>query len=199
MATARYWRIYIETTYGTIHSGLAEIQMRGVAAGADLTGSGTALSSGDYNGTYSKNFAFDDNTADGWVSTNGAGDGSWIGYDFGSDVEIVEVDLLPRPSATTQAPRAFRVEYSSDGISWSELKGYLAATWTSGVSQTFAVPLTFEPPGAIIYSAGVQVMRQPANAPVRVYSAGVQVMRRVAVIVPPDPGGRRRHASMMIG
>jgi len=192
---ARYWRIYIATTYANIHAGLSEIEMRGAAAGPDLTGSGTAISIGDYSGSFLNSNAFDDNTSSDWVSPNGAGDGSWIGYDFGSDVEILEVDILPRSSATTQGPKDFAVQSSSDGISWTGLKGYTATTWGSGVSQTFTVPENPEHPSVIIHSAGVQRLYKPQNPTVTVHTFGVQILRAIEDVVVED--SRRRNIALL--
>lgn len=190
---ARYWRIRAQTVQSGTNFALSEIQLRDVAAGADMTGSGTAISGGDFNtGTNPPANAFDNTDSTWWAGPTNGVVNSWIGYDFGSDIEIVEAVLRARSDTFAQACAAFTIDCSSDGSTWTTVKGYNAATWSAGSSQTFTVPLAAEGAPVRVYAAGVQRVYTPKDPPIRVYALGVQVIRGTASGPPPGPTGRRR-------
>lgn len=119
MAAHRYWRILLQRYNGTNYSGTQEIEMRTSIGGADATGSGTALSSGDYSAGFSKNYAFDNNAATEWAANVTEDKLSWIGYDFGAgnDVDIVEVSFTSRKTGTYHQDN-YDLQYSDDGTNW---------------------------------------------------------------------------------
>lgn len=190
---ARYWRVRALTVQSGSNFALSEIELRATSGGADLTGSGTAISGGNFNvGTNPPSNCYDNNTATWWAGpTNGVTD-SWVGYDFGSDVEVLEAVLTARnDTAFGQAPTNFAIECSADNVTWTNVKGYVTSGWTTGSSQTFAVPAAPVGAPARVFAAGVQRLYEPKDPPVRVFGYGVQVIRG-ASIAPPATGRRRQ-------
>lgn len=195
MALHRYWRIQAKAIQAGSNFALAEIQMRIVAGGADQTAPGGAvLSSSDFAGLPKAN-AVDDNTATHWATlTNQQIDG-WIGYDFGSPIELVEVVLTARnDSSFAQACSIFHVAGSDDGIAWTDYKRHTAATWTIGASQTFAVPLTVTPGVVRTYGIGLEVLTSGLGS-LRTYGIGLEVLR---TIEDAPASGRRRQQQNVI-
>lgn len=189
MASHRYWRIQAKAVQSGTNFALAEIQMRIVAGGADQTAPGGAvLSSSDFDGLPKAN-AVDDNPATHWATLTNQQINGWIGYDFGSAIEVVEVVLTARNDTSFgQAASIFHVAGSDDGVTWIDYKRHTAATWTTGSTQTFAVPLTVNMGGARIHGASVEVLHTNPGF-LRVAGVGLEVLRTVADFA---VGGRRR-------
>lgn len=144
----RYWRINILATVGDIGPGLAEIAFHASIGGANIISGGTA-SAQFVSATFVASNAADGNPATLW--TTGAGAPSpdlpcWWQYDFGAGntVSVVEVALTSRnDSFWEEAPQAFTLDYSSDGITWTTLfqvngTGFSAA----GQTNTFNTAAT---------------------------------------------------------
>lgn len=141
--SASKWRIKMLTNYGgSGNVSASEIEMRATVGGADQCAGGTAISSGDFSGSYQAAYAFNDNgTANYWVS-NGGMPGAWIGYDFGTPVTVVEIAYLSRPGGTNECPSTGTVEYW-DGAAWQvawDLTQY--GLWTDGVYKILRQPST---------------------------------------------------------
>lgn len=196
MASYRYWRIQAKAVQAGTNFALAEIQMRIVAGGADQTAPGGAvLSSSDFAGLPKAN-AVDDNAATHWATlTNQQIDG-WIGYDFGSAIEVVEVVLTARNDTSfAQAASIFHVAGSDDGATWVDIKRFTAATWSTGSTQTFTVPLTVDMGKARVAGMGLEVLVEGALGNARVAGIGLEVLRSIGDYVAPV-GGRRRQQQL---
>lgn len=123
----RYWRVLIlETVDGgdtTSVASIQEIEMRATPGGADQASGGTALSSSEASGTFADDNAFDDGSAsEAWVSATGGYGTQWIGYDFGSAVEVQQVAISKRTdnaSGHDEAPIYAEVQRSDDGSAWT--------------------------------------------------------------------------------
>ena len=190
MAAHRYWRIQAKAIQsGATNFALAEIQMRVTAGGADQTAPGGAvLSSSDFAGLPKAN-AVDDNAATHWATlTNQQIDG-WIGYDFGSAIQLLEVVLTARNDTSFgQAASIFHVAGSDDAITWTDYKRHTAATWTTGSSQTFAVPTTVNMGAVRVHGMSLEVLTSGKGA-LRVSGMALEVLRTIADVA---AGGRRR-------
>jgi hypothetical protein len=139
---ARFWRIR-GTPQSNNTLAVAEIELRGVPGGPDLTGSGVAIASSEYNtGDHGKQNAFNNVMNDRWASVDTTAD-KWIGYDFGAghSVAVNEVWIKSRTDIAYQSPISFRVDYSSDGTNWTTLwiEGGLP-TWAVGEERVFTNP-----------------------------------------------------------
>jgi hypothetical protein len=113
-----------------------EIEFRGSTGGADLTGSGTAISSSEYSGSYLDDYAFDDNSGTQWIAnTNRL---SYIGYDFGSgnDVDVVEISYTNGSIGEYTRLNQFDLQYSDDGTTWVTKAHFRDITAFTGLSQT---------------------------------------------------------------
>lgn len=177
MALHRYWRIQAKSVQSGTVFALAEVQMRIVAAGADQCVGGVAAASSVFSGSVAAN-AFDDNLATWWGTLSGSQVDGWIGYDFGAGVtkEIVEVVLTARNDTSfAQAPSLFHVAGSDDAVTWIDYKRHTSTAWTTGSSQTFAVPLTPAPGLLQVGAVGLDVLLS-GTSNVRVGAANLQVL-----------------------
>ena len=188
MASHRYWRIQAKAIQSGTNFALAEIQMRIVAGGADQTAPGGAvLSSSDFAGLPKAN-AVDDNPATHWATLTNQQINGWIGYDFGSAIEVVEVVLTARNDTYFgQAASIFHVAGSDDGVTWIDYKRHTAATWTTGSTQTFAVPLTVNMGAARVHGMSLEVFHSNPGK-LRFSGMALEILRTIADM----PEGRRR-------
>lgn len=197
MALHRYWRVQAKAVEAGTNFALAELQFRIVAGGADVTvPGGPALASSTFAGSSSAN-PYDDNAATWWATLTGQHVDGWIGYDFGSAVEIVEVLLQARDTALAsarQAPSIFVVAGSNDGVTWIDYKRHVSAAWTIGSTQVFAVPLAVDMGVERVVGVGLAVLHGGKGS-LRVAGIGVAVLRSVANYAP--PGGSRRRQQML--
>lgn len=188
MASHRYWRIQAKAIQAGTNFALAEVEFRIVAAGADQTApGGAALSSSDFAGLPKAN-AFDNNAATLWATLTNQHIDGWIGYDFGSAIEVVEVLLKARNNTSFgQACSIFHVAGSDDGITWIDYKRHTAATWTTGSTQVFAVPLTVAASSLRVHTVALEVL-QSGKGNLRVHTVALEVLRTIAIA----PETRRR-------
>jgi hypothetical protein len=141
--THRYWRINCLSVILNDSVIIQDLQFMDAFGGADLTGSGTALSGDNwiFNGNPAK--AFDGRATTAWGSDDDSTDKS-IGYDFGAgnEVDIVEVavtntvtndgslSFIGSPQYS-KGPASFYVEFSDNGKTWTR-------AWGVGVDKNFA-------------------------------------------------------------
>jgi hypothetical protein len=132
----RYWRV--KATTASTFVGATEVQFRTSYAGPQAATGGTAMSDSAFSGLPASN-AFD-NTSAAWAC-NGTGTASWIGYDFGSAVTILEVAYTCRNFTDFgQIWTAATVDGSNDGSTWTPVATLTPASWTyGGQTQTFTV------------------------------------------------------------
>lgn len=195
MASHRYWRVQAKSVQSGTNFGFAEVQMRIVSGGADQTAPQTApsaivLASSQFNTTdHKKENAFDDDNATWWATATGAHIDGWIGYDFGTAVEIVEVTLRSRAdTGFFQSALVFIIAGSDDGVTWTDYKRHTTTTWTAGLERTFAVPLTPDMGAARVHGLSMEVLHSsPGN--LRVNGLAIEVLRTISDVV---VGGRRR-------
>lgn len=140
----RYWRLNITSTAGTYCS-MAEIEMRSVAGGTDLTGSGTASASATTSG-WPASQAVDNNTGTGWATYPGTPP-QWWQYDFGAGnaYAIIELRITPRQDGFySESPANFQFQYSDDGSTWTTQKAISGLAWTAA-AQTIDVDAAAAP------------------------------------------------------
>lgn len=165
----RYWRIYChDNAFGNTWS-LAELELRGSVGGADLTGSGTPASSGNWNaGTNPLSNLFDNNTATWWACNTEVG---WVSYDFGSAVDVVQVSMTARNDVSyNQAPITFTLEWSDDNVSWTQAWAGTASWTAAGQTKTFV-----EEAFISVSKATLQVGSIPSGLEIAVSKATLQV------------------------
>lgn len=211
MVLARHWRIYNEAAQSGLNIALAEIQWRSVAGGADLTapgGAATASSVYQNSATYDAAKAFDDVATTFWHTGQDLAVGSWIAYDFGADVEPVEVSIQVRHDIANQGVKDGQIQYSADGITWNELKYFRGLTWTNGSTNIVSIPLAVGTPNARIVAAAAEVLTAGDARPrvaalaaevlllgtpkARAAAMAAEVLRSVADAPPPASGSRRK-------
>jgi hypothetical protein len=135
----RYWRLAISQNAGDASlTCVGELEFHSTVGGADITGSGTAISGGSGAETDVAANAFDDVI----LSTNQWGRSSptdtWIGYDFGSAVAVAEVLVHGRGGTEwDQSPQDFTLDWSDDGSAWTTAETFNAYGWIPSVGKTF--------------------------------------------------------------
>ena len=142
MATPHsYWRINI--TAANSHAALSELEFAATAGGSNLCVGGSPVTGGSWPppGHVAAN-AFDGNTSSdrhySWASS--VGSSGWIGYHFANPVVVKEVRISAR-SQSSQYPTAFSVDYSDDGVTWTQVVSYSGQTsWPYETLKAFAVP-----------------------------------------------------------
>ena len=143
----RYWRILVIENYsrGSVAATSADnIQMRATPGGTNLaTTPANAISDSEFSGSFLNDYAFNGANGQFWVSLNTGGSYGthWIGYDFGTPVEIQEITWSKRPDTygRNEAPVIGIVQYSTDGLSWATDWAFVTpATWGTGAeTRTF--------------------------------------------------------------
>lgn len=142
----RHWRLRF-TAIDNVAAGpirIDEVELRGTPGGNDLalSGGGTASSTDGANIAF---YAFDNDLATYWMSSGNVGGGATerLAYDFGSGAEqmITEVAVTARG---TNAPAAFDIQYSTDGVTWQTAWSVAGETaWIgSGETRVFTAPTT---------------------------------------------------------
>jgi hypothetical protein len=112
------YRINVSALNGSTYTSLAEFEMFN-RLGTPITsvGNGTGSASTVYGTGYEADKAFDGIMTNQWAS--GSGLPSWLGYQFTSPKSVFEYKLT---SSTTlnEAPKAFTIQTTSDGIAWDD-------------------------------------------------------------------------------
>jgi hypothetical protein len=137
----RWWRIAIASTTDNSYATLTNVVMSTTPGGTNLIGSGTASAQNDFGSPYVPSAAATTNLNDFWLS--GGGIPVWWQYDFGTPVDIWEVQI----SATTfttynelpHQPNNWSLQYSDDGTTFTTLKAFFSGVWSVGSTQVFQV------------------------------------------------------------
>jgi hypothetical protein len=112
-------------------------------SGVNLVGTGTPLSGGDYNnGDFAKASAYNgDGSTTGWISPSNTRAVSWLGYDFGAEVEVYSIALAPHSgfNGAGQWPDKLLVQASDDLVTWYTTNKVVTAAPANGVYQNFNV------------------------------------------------------------
>lgn len=114
---ARYWRLRWLDNNNSTTTSLAEIEFRAVADGPSIATGGTTLTYGDRGGSWVSSNAFDGDSGT-FYSTLTEPPTSWVGYDFGMEVSIVEVMIQSRPTFQGHTPTCWSLEASDDAVDW---------------------------------------------------------------------------------
>lgn len=135
----RYWRIYIAANNGeTTFSAATGIQLRG-PAGTNLIGSGTPIASSFPSAATAPQYAFTAWTSDSenyWSTASGSAYPSWIGYDFGTPVDIRSFTMTG-VRAANRMPQIMVLQYSDDGVAWQSAQVFRpAVNWVLGGVDT---------------------------------------------------------------
>lgn len=116
MAARLYWRLNIAAVDAGTLIAIAEIEMRSVAAGANVATGGTVTTSGEQVGSEGSK-AFDATLTTNWLSTAGV-TRAFIRYQFASAVDIVEHTVTSADAITNRSPKQWTIQSSDDGNTW---------------------------------------------------------------------------------
>lgn len=159
-----YWRLYVTATETGAYCAICELEMFD-AAGTSLCTGGTASASSVGFG-FPADQAFDGNFAQAsnfWHSNNptpSSGSPDWLRYQFASPVAVATVKITPR-GGTGYAPKAFKVQYSDDGSTWTDAASYSFASWLDQKTRSFPVAT---PPAGSYTAWRINVLAAPAGA-----------------------------------
>lgn len=135
MTAHAYWRIKI-ITYGGGSAGsgfanLEEINFTDANGSAFSRSGATGIDSAHFSGTtFDAAKAVDANTGTTWSGNPTGWPAFWLGIQYASPVDAFGVQMTDNDSS---APITFDVEYSDDGITWTNrASGLSASTWSSG-------------------------------------------------------------------
>lgn len=133
------WRINTSAVNSGPYVGIAEIQMRLTAGGADQCTGGKAFASSIADVSHIPPYAFDDNGSTKWANDGTLPD--WIGYRFAAAKTIAELAITARNDVFSyQAPTAFTLEYWN-GSTWLTALTVSGSTgWAAGETRTWTVP-----------------------------------------------------------
>lgn len=145
MAAHRYWRLLSLKNNGGTCTTITELIMATTPGGATICTGGTPIKSSEQAG-WEASKAFDGVSGDqGWASAVGDIAGAWIGYDLGAgnSADVVEVRVMSRTngSGLLQSPALFFIQFSDDGVEWSQRGGSsgLQTGWTANQTRTFNI------------------------------------------------------------
>jgi hypothetical protein len=138
----RYWRLYISANYSqnSVYTSFAEVELRAVMGGPDMTVPGGAVSASAQNSSNGQGVAnsTDDSASTVYSSYSGTLPNVWWQYDFGAGNarQIVEVAITARnDSYWAEAPSTFFLQYSDDGAAWNTAWAIRGAAWQQGQTQ----------------------------------------------------------------
>ena len=133
-----WWRVKILTVQNSTNfAGIGELQFRTSAGAVSIPSGGTAFSSSDNGASFDAAKAFDNDTATYWSSASGSNIDSHVGYNFPTARTVVEVYLVAS-SSPEYTPTSFTVQYSDDGVTWTDAWTSWANAWTALEGRTFA-------------------------------------------------------------
>ena len=189
-----YWRLKVLATTDGAATGyleINEIEMRAnigsplenVALGGGSPVNGVANCSNHY-ATYKPVGAFlQDGGTTWWGATFTKLTGEWIWFHFFDDIEIVEYAVTTTDNGSwvnNYSPRDFLLEYSGDGMNWTEAyieAGINETSWSVGEQRVFTSPSA--PPVLQLPQAYVEVMSTGLPA-LKVGQVYVEVMHKPA-------------------
>lgn len=131
-----YWRIYVTANNGSGYTTISEVELRGSVGGADLTEPSGASRDDSNFGGFDSTYAFNNSTADYWVSSGGLP--HWIWYAFGEHVDVAEVSMR-NWSNTSESPGNFKIQSSPDGFTWTDELTVTGETWSSNQTKTYTI------------------------------------------------------------
>lgn len=143
-ATHRWWGIRPTALQSGTALGVQEIEFRSTVGGARNTTGGRAGSLYPFDNIKFASKAYDGTTAE-YSSTAASGLLDMLVYDYGAGNEKstpAQVAMTARTNAGgsefNQAPTAFDLIYSDDGINFTTQQSFTTAAWTTASQQLFA-------------------------------------------------------------
>ncbi|USN15481.1 putative tail protein [Brevundimonas phage vB_BpoS-Kikimora] len=138
-----HWRLLIDQTDGDASQvGIQDIWFRQTKTGPQLATGGTATASSSQSSSQGPEGAFDGVTGGAWFSAAGNPVGQWIAYAFPAPVEVRYLDLKGSQDYPTRSPRAFKVQWSDDGSTWTTAWTVTGQTgWAPNQTRQFHAPM----------------------------------------------------------
>ena len=190
MSAHRYWRVNVLTCAASVYGALSEVVFAGVAGGASLFGTGTAICSGSQGGSNAAPSAIDGNLGSYW-----GGNGpipAWWGYDFGAGVavDVAEIRITAGSGLEPYHPATWTADYSDDAVTWTAAKAFTSAAWVAGAVQTFEVSVL--PPGGTPHVSQLIAEAVAANPAVP-----LRVAQLVSEAIAANPASPTRVAQLL--
>lgn len=140
----RYWRLMCKTQNGgSSQFRINEIEFRATSGGADQcvnVGDGGNATTGRILRTSGDGGAFGnafDNTFDDFWYGAGATD-RFIGQVFLSPIKVEEISVQCANQTTSNTPATAEIQYSDDGVTWTNQKSLTFSAWVTNTAQVLA-------------------------------------------------------------
>lgn len=135
------WRVVWTSSFANSTAACANMEMRSSEGGSDLTGGAGSVISSGWSAGFADTNAFNGNTANFWAHScaDHSGKLPWVGWQFDSPVEIVEIVITARNDGSSgQAPGSGLVQSRSGSDDWvTQWNIPLQTAWTAGQTRTF--------------------------------------------------------------
>lgn len=139
-----YWRLFATNTNSGTVVNVGELAFKD-AGGSTIAATGGTASASSNDGNLPAS-AFDGNLASIWRATSGANE--WLSYHFTAPVAVAKVVPYTPTSGTdfiNRAPLDCKLQYSSDGVTWSDSFSFSNYLPVSGYGETY--PFVAPPSG----------------------------------------------------
>lgn len=136
----RFWRWTFPTNYGDDQLRLQKLRMfdgAGQRLELDATNT-TVLASNQSSGAPASNAIYNEATGQ-WATERFVAFPVWVSVEFTSPLEVASVSMIQSRTLSTARPRTMKVEFSDDGIVWTQALGVTTLTWAG--NETTAVPM----------------------------------------------------------
>ena len=76
--------------------------------------------------------------ANGWATAVGQHANCWLGWTLVRPLDLARLKLVGSATAN-QSPRDFALQWSDDGLTWTDRKAFAGITWASNETKEFAI------------------------------------------------------------
>ncbi len=149
VVSARYWRLLITANNGNPHhTTVAELAFSNISGVLlDTSATASAISSSEANASNIDDFAFDDNPGMKWTAGAPGGGNAvphYIGYDFGSDVQVGLISVMGQWANGGQEQLTLsdaKVQYSDNQVDWQDVGAPITGQngWAAAETRQFTV------------------------------------------------------------
>lgn len=151
-----WWRVRITAGKSTTVVAISDVRFHDRVDGVDLTTGGTAIADSTSSASFAAANAFDASSSTVWRS--GAGFPHWIGYHFANPVRVTEYTVRPSAAHSTEQPTAWALQYSDDGVSWTDADSRSAQTFVSSNANVYLIGTQYQTDSAGVFQIdGIRV------------------------------------------
>lgn len=136
----RFWRWTFPDNYGDDQFRLQKLRMfDGAGQRIELDATNTTVTASNQDGGSSASNAIYNAATGFWATARFVTFPVWVATEFTTPLEVTSVTLARNETLTSTRPRSLMVEFSDDGLTWTQALGVTTLTWAGG--DTAAVPM----------------------------------------------------------